>query len=89
MLREDRRYPVYSLQALTLLKQPPFRADIANPALAQEMMLDMVQSFLPADRAAAVPPRAADPVATPLDHNSSHSNSTNNRPNNTGNPASF
>lgn len=81
--REDLRYPVYSLQALTLLKQPLFRTDIANPALAQEMMLDMVQSFLPADRAAAGP-RAADLVTTPLGHSSSSSStsySNNNKPN--------
>jgi len=40
-------YPVYSLSALTLLKQPQFRMDIANPGVAQEMMQDMVASFLP------------------------------------------
>ncbi|KAL7266597.1 suppressor of hpr1 [Rhizina undulata] len=34
-------YPVYSLSALTLLKQPQFRADIMNPVLAQEMLQDM------------------------------------------------
>ncbi|KAF8543968.1 SOH1-domain-containing protein [Trichophaea hybrida] len=39
-------YPVYSLQALTLLKEPRFRADIANPGLAQEMMQDMVQDMV-------------------------------------------
>jgi len=50
-----RRYPVYSLAALTLLQQPQFRIDIANPALAQEMMQDMVASFLPAPTAAPAP----------------------------------
>ncbi|KAA8912716.1 SOH1-domain-containing protein [Sphaerosporella brunnea] len=43
-------YPVYSLRALTLLKQPRFRMDIANPGLAQEMVQQMVTSFLPAPR---------------------------------------
>jgi hypothetical protein len=30
-----------------LLKQPQFRADIANPAVAHEMMQEMVVSLLP------------------------------------------
>ncbi|KAI5804352.1 mediator complex, subunit Med31 [Geopyxis carbonaria] len=38
-------YPVYSLGALTLLKQAQFRADIANPAVAQQIMQDMVTSY--------------------------------------------
>lgn len=49
-------YPVYSLAALTLLQRPQFRIDIANPALAQEMMQDMVASFLPASAPAAAVP---------------------------------
>jgi hypothetical protein len=36
------------LSALTLLKQPRFRMDIANQGLAQEMVQEMVASFLPA-----------------------------------------
>ena len=40
-------YPVYSLSALTLLQQPQFRLDIANQGLAQQMMQEMVLSFLP------------------------------------------
>jgi hypothetical protein len=52
---EVHRYPVHSLGALTLLKQPRFRMDIANPGLAQEMVQDMIQSFLPK---AQTPPAA-------------------------------
>lgn len=38
---------MYSLTALTLLKQPAFRADIGNAALAHDMLREMVHGFAP------------------------------------------
>lgn len=41
------RYPTYTLGALTLLQQEQFRKDIANPVLAQEVLMDMVRRYAP------------------------------------------
>lgn len=38
---------MHSLAALTLLQQPQFRADIMNPAVAQEILNDVVASLNP------------------------------------------
>ncbi|KAI5814752.1 SOH1-domain-containing protein [Pyronema omphalodes] len=40
-------YPIYTLNALTLLSEPRFRIEIANAGLAYEMLSQMVQTFLP------------------------------------------
>jgi hypothetical protein len=56
-----------------LLKQPRFRMDIANPGLAQEMVTDMIQSYLPKPQ---TPPAAAKENGTATNGVNTQSTST-------------